>query len=65
MSQSVSIIFVAEKLISGEERQLTINWLDPVASSYPLIKIYPEVNLLNSNSIMKIDTPPGSPPGSE
>lgn len=56
---------VIDKLKTREEREIKINWQEKIKDRVYQIKVYPEINLLNNNSIMKLEAPPGQPPGLE
>ncbi len=53
------------KLGSQEKRHIEINWASEIKEKIYQTKIYPEINLLDKNIIMKISSPPSSPAGYE
>lgn len=53
------------KLMSGEERKIEIGWQERLNEFVQLVAVYPEVNLLDQESIMGIKAGHGSPPGRE
>ena len=56
---------VINKLKSQEERPVSISWQEPLMRTVVNTSIYPEINLLDKASIMKIESGAGDPPGLE
>jgi len=56
---------VINKLLSRETRELELNWYENIETRVYKTEVYPEVNLLNENVIMKLETTPDSPSGYE
>lgn len=54
---------VINKLRSQEQRSVTANWEDPIARTVASVAVFPEVNLLESSAIMKLEAGPGDAPG--
>lgn len=53
------------KLLSKEERQIKVGWPYAIQGSVSRVEVIPEINFLDQSSVMKLDSPPGSPPGRE
>ncbi|OIO17342.1 hypothetical protein AUJ29_01480 [Candidatus Kuenenbacteria bacterium CG1_02_38_13] len=52
-----------DKLMARETRDIKFGWINGPSAPVAKIEVYPEINFLNSDDIMKIDAPIGSPPG--
>lgn len=53
------------KLMSHETRTVNLGWLSPVTGDVYQISVYPEVNLLSTDTVMDIEATYQSPPGRE
>jgi len=49
--------------MARETRDIKFGWINGPSAPVAKIEVYPEINFLNSDDIMKIDAPIGSPPG--
>ena len=56
---------VINKLKPREKRKIKINWQEKIKQRVYQVGVYPEVNLLNEQSLMQLEAPPGQPPGLE
>lgn len=56
---------VINKLKSLEEREVSLGWSDDLFRTVFRAGVYPEINLLDNSSLMRLDPGPGSPPGLE
>ncbi len=56
---------VINNLDSQEEREVSVNWQEAIYRTVTSVGIYPEVNLLNKEVIMRVKAGPGDPPGLE
>ncbi len=56
---------IINKLRAQEKREVRLNWQEKIKTRVYQTKVYPEVNLLDRQTVMKLDAPPGQPPGLE
>ena len=56
---------IINKLLSQERRDIEISWHEPIRDYVSKIDITPEINLLDSDNIIDLESLPGSPPGRE
>ena len=56
---------VVNRLKSLEERVVSFSWQEPIYKTVNSVGVYPEINFLDKNALMKIDAGPGEPAGLE
>lgn len=54
---------IVNKLLSRETRQISVAWNEKLAAHVREVRVIPEINLVDSSVIMKIESGTGSPPG--
>ena len=65
-AKPIAIDYVAiNKLSSKEEREVEMSLFEPIRETVSRVEVYPEINLLDKNSIMKLSDEHSSPPGLE